>query len=211
MSKRITLERRVPETAYVDGKRLNKTPVGLLPGPTTVISSTSGKDWSEWRANNPEEAKRVLQRGTDLHKAIENFFNTGELSDQPLFQLAYTEVLQHIDLVVAEHLVYSSRGYGGTLDCLAYWDDQLTIIDWKGATKPKSSDAVYDYLLQVSAYHQALAECDGIAADRCVIVVLPEGRKKAQFFELPPSGIEMRFNDFCCRLRQFQDQEWEDL
>lgn len=204
MHNKITIKRRPPEIVYVDGKRLNKTPIGNLSGPTTVLSDTSGKDWGEWRRQNPDESKRVLQRGTDLHNAIDTFFNTGKFSDQPLFRLAYSEVLRHIDLVVSEHLVYSKLGYGGTLDCLAYWDDQLTIIDWKGATKPKLRAYVNDYFLQVAAYHHALAECDGVVADRCVVVVLPEDSDTAQFFELSGDDLDFAFDDFYQRLQAFE-------
>jgi hypothetical protein len=201
----VTLERRIAEHSYKNGARYHVTPLGELPGVTTITGKTCKFDFSIWRANNPEESARTIKRGLTLHEAIEGYLIERRPSDHPLFGMAL-EILDNIELVVWEHQVFSEFGYSGSLDALGYWGGQLTLFDWKGSTRSKTSSQVTDYLLQVSAYQKALEECDGIKAERCCVVVLPEDANQCQVFELRQEHIDYYFYEFLGRLDEYNYQ-----
>jgi hypothetical protein len=198
----LTLERRIAEHSYRDGCRYHVTPLGELPGVTTVTSKTCRFDFAQWRANNPEESARTIKRGLTLHDAIEGYLLERKVSDHPLFSMAL-EILDGIELVTWEHQVFSQYGYSGSLDALGYWGGHLTLFDWKGSTKSKTPSQILDYFLQVAAYQKALEECDGIKADRCCVVVLPEDADQCQVFELGPEHIDYYFYEFLGRLDEY--------
>lgn len=198
----VKLERRIASHSWKDGQRYHLTPLGELPGVTTITGKTCKFDFSIWRANNPDESARTIQRGLTLHEAIEAYLVKREVSDNRLFTMALN-VLEDIELVTWEHQIFSQHGYSGSLDALGYWGGQLTIFDWKGATRAKTPSAMGDYFLQISAYAKALEECDGVKVDRCCIVVLPEDRDECQVFQLTQDHIDYYFYEFMERLDEY--------
>lgn len=209
----IQLTKRNANHSYVKGKRFHVTPLGELPGVTTVLNATNSFDFSRWRKDNPEESQRCLNRGLMLHDAVEYYFKLNNISDKAkhfvaneLFHKLYGNVLKHIKPVVWEHQVYSELGFSGSLDCLGYYQGKLTLFDWKTSTKPKSPSQITDYLIQVSAYAYALQELDGVSVDQCAVVIIPEESKRCQLFKIESADMILYFNEFRKRLRWFQSQ-----
>ena len=60
--------------SYTDesGTRFYNSPGGKYPSVTTVTGFEKKAFFAEWRRKNPEESKRVLQRGNNLHQMIED-------------------------------------------------------------------------------------------------------------------------------------------
>lgn len=207
----IQLTRRDAKHSYVKGKRFHVTPIGELPGVTTVLDATNNYDFTKWRKDNPDESKRCLERGIQLHDSIELYFSfqnetANYLIANKLFDKLYGDILKEIKPVVWEHQVYSKLGFSGSLDCLGYYKGKLTLFDWKTSTKTKTSSQVTNYLIQVSAYAYALSELDGVSVDQCAVVIIPEQYEKCQLFKIQSGDIDLYFAEFKKRLRWFQSQ-----
>lgn len=205
----IELTRRNAQHSYVKGKRYHITPIGELPGVTTILGATSNIDWSKWRQENPEKSQQCLNRGLLLHDHVEFYFSDDPTltlkASSPLFDKLYNSVLKHIKPVVIEHQVYSQLGFSGSLDCLGYVDNCLTLFDWKTANQRKTSSQVTDYLIQIAAYSYALQELDGITVNQASVVIIPEN-SDCQFFTLTKDLMPIYFDEFKRRLRWFQSQ-----
>ena len=208
----INLKRRYAKHCYVQGRRYHVTPIGDLPGITTILTETNGHNFKQWRDNNPEESQRCLDRGLELHDACEFYFsdnwtrNSFVTTEEQgrLFIKLHKDILKDVQCAITEHQVYSRLGFSGSLDCLGYWNGQLTLFDWKTSTKRKTPSQVIDYLLQVSAYSYALNELDGITVDKASVVIISEELERCQLFELNGDLINTYFAEFEKRLKWFQ-------
>ena len=212
----ITLTRRDAKHSYVKGKRYHVTLIGELPGVTTVLDATNNFDFTKWRKDNPEESQRCLNRGLELHDSIELYFSfqnetANYLIANKLFDKLYGDVLKHIKPVVWEHQVYSRLGYSGSLDCLGYYKDKLTLFDWKTSTKTKTPSQVTNYLIQVAAYAHALNELDGVLVDQCAAAIIPEESNRCQLFKIDGDDINAYFDEFKKRLRRFDSMQCKGL
>ena len=195
------INRREASHQYHDGRRLHLTPLGNLPGVTTILSATSRANFTQWRKNNPEEAQRVRDRGIEWDRAVRAFWEHSERSEGHIWDLGYL-LAQNMTPIVWEHQVYSELGYSGSIDLLCEWDG-LTLIDWKTSTKRKTPSQIDDYFLQVSAYAFALKELDNIKIDRASIIVLPESENAPQVFDLEWDYIGYYFSKFEDRLNEY--------
>jgi hypothetical protein len=202
----IKLPRREAKYSYKKGARYHVTPIGELPGVTTVLNATSDYDFKQWREDNPEESKRCLDRGLKLHDDVESYFlNNTKAKQSELFDKLLNTVLKHIQPIVWEHQVYSELGFSGSLDCLAYHGDRLILFDWKSAKKTKSPSQVKNYLLQVAAYSYALKELDCVNVNQASVVIIPENGDCQLFNLKAPSIIDAYFDEFLKRLQWFQN------
>jgi len=196
-----TLTRRDASHQYQDGRRLHLTPLGNLPGVTTILSATSRANFTQWRKNNPVEAQRTRDRGIEWDRAIRAYWEHSATSSGHIWDLGYS-LAQNMEPVVWEHQVYSELGYSGSIDLLCQWDG-LTLIDWKTSTKRKTPSQIDDYFLQVSAYAFALKELDKIKIDRASIIILPESENTPQVFDLEWDYIGYYFSKFEDRLNEY--------
>jgi len=184
----ITLPRLDRET--IDGVRYYKVPDNeeliRLVSITSVTSHFNKEIFVKWRKKvGVEEADRITKkatsRGTDMHLLTENYlFNIPELPEvQPiskfLFDIARSE-LNNIDNIHAlESSLYSKQlGIAGTVDCIAEYNGELAIIDFKTSKKPKPREWVEHYFVQCMAYGCMLYEMTGIAVKKLVIIMACE-------------------------------------
>ena len=69
----------------VIGGRVYETPSGKLYPSVTTVTGFKKKDFfAKWRAENPEESRRVLSRGNSLHKITE------KANDTLIFHLVFS-------------------------------------------------------------------------------------------------------------------------
>jgi len=109
-----------------------------------------------------EIKQEAADLGSEIHNLIEVYLRgqkvDGLLSANPALEKPFNAFLEwqkqyNFKLVEAEHIVWSDRGYAGTLDCVALLNEVLYIIDFK------SSKAIYDeYKMQAVAYAEAYEE-----------------------------------------------------
>ena len=115
---------------------------------TSVISHYSKEKFAKWRKRVGEEeanriTKRATSRGTDTHTLIESYLLNEELSEvQPisemLFKLAKKDLNRINKINILEGALYSEvLGVAGTTDCIAEFDGELAVIDFKTSKAPK--------------------------------------------------------------------------
>lgn len=114
--------------------------------------------------------KETFERGRALHALLANYLlghgeptaGQGELSTEIVTKLwmsiqkVVKEKISNVRLV--EHIVtHPDMKYRGIVDCVAFYEDELVVIDFKTAEKPKKNvESLFDNPLQVTAYCGAI-------------------------------------------------------
>lgn len=158
------------------------------PGPSAILGILN-TDLSKW-ANSlclkgikiEDEQDKVQKTGTYIHDIIESHITQTDI-DTSNWNTAYLEVAENVffnkyltwekdhklECVYTEKEFVSDKlGYGGKIDCLAYLDGELTLIDFK-----TSKAVTKHHLMQLSAYVQLLREYD-INVEKALIIDIPK-------------------------------------
>ena len=92
-----------------------------------------------------------------------------------LFKIA-KPTLNNIDNIHAlEGSLYSKElGVAGTVDCIAEYNGELSIIDFKTSKAPKPREWIDGYFVQAAAYACMYYELTGIAVKKLVIIMACE-------------------------------------
>ena len=156
------------ERETIDGVRYYKVPkeeeLLKLVSITSITSHFNKEIFVKWRKKvGDEEADRVTRkatsRGTDMHTLVENHLHNVEILPkvQPLSEMLFNvtkPALKRINNIYAlEGSLYSQfLGIAGTVDCIAEFDGELSIIDFKTSKKPKPREWIDNYFVQCCAY-----------------------------------------------------------
>ena len=202
----------------VDGVRYYSVPdedeLLKLVSITSVTSHFNKEIFVNWRKKvGNEEADRITKaatkRGTDMHTLTENYLKNEELPEVPpisdfLFKIAKGKLNKIDNIHALEGSLYSKElGIAGTVDCIAEYDGELAIIDFKTSKKPKPRNWVEHYFVQCMAYGCMLYEITGISVKKLVIImacengecVIYEERDKAKYIKLLTKYIEKFIRD----------------
>ena len=169
----------------IDGARyytVNGRPMVSI---TSVTSHWNKHIFVDWRKRIGEAeanriTKRATSRGTATHSLIENHLLNKEVEfDKPspkMLFLQAKETLKNINNIYAlEESLYSEElGVAGTVDCIAEYNGELSIIDFKTAEKPKPRDWIENYFVQAAAYACMFFERTGIPVKKLVIIMTCE-------------------------------------
>ena len=170
----------------------------------TSVTSHFNKDiFVKWRKRvGDEEAdritKRATKRGTDMHTLVEHYMKNEELPEVPpisdfLFKISKANLKRINNIYALEGSLYSKQlGIAGTVDCIAEYDGELAIIDFKTSAKPKPRGWIEHYFVQCMAYGCMLYELTGISVKKLVIImacengecVVYEERDKSKYIKL---------------------------
>ena len=181
---------------------------------TSVTSHFNKEIFVKWRKRvGNEEADRVTKaatgRGTDMHTLTgyylknENLPEVRPISDF-LFKIAKGHLNKIDNIYALEGPLYSKElGLAGTVDCIAEYDGELAIIDFKTSKKPKPRNWIEHYFVQCMAYGCMLYEMKGISIKKLVIImacengecVIYEERDKAKYIKLLTQYIDKFVND----------------
>ena len=186
------------------GLRFYKSPNGKwLPSVTTVTGWSKREFFKEWRENpeNEKESIRWLTRGNQLHELVEDYLNNKDSlwGDKipiavELFKQLQPE-LKRIDNIYAQEVPLWSEmvSLAGRVDCVAEFDGKLSIIDFKGSTKPKREEWIENYFHQATAYALMFEEKTGITIENIVIMIANEDGTNQIFVKKPISYVEGLF------------------
>ena len=166
--------------------RIYLTPSGeKYPSVTTVLGLLSKDSIAEWRKRvGDEEANRISKKatslGTDIHKIVEDYLNNKEDYIEkygPFEKMVFSsfqECLNKIDNILCqESTLYSDvLKVAGRVDCIAEYDGQLSIIDFKTANKAKEEEHILGYFMQLTMYSLMLEEMTGICIPNIVILMV---------------------------------------
>lgn len=205
------------------GHRLHKTPLGLLPGVTTVLSNTADKGFLlKWREKvGDEEADLIMakavDRGNNLHAYIENFFAgkvevpTTEYPDNQVYLNQMVAVIKpYIERIEPLHIetpTYHPLGFGGSPDCIGLLDGKIMVFDWKNSLKPKIESYITDYYLQTAAYALSASYTLGVEPTETRIAIAAiNGTKGVILQEFTINDVELPLvqNAFKRRLATYQ-------
>jgi len=167
----------------IDGVRYYDTPDGKkLVSITSVISHYNREVFRSWRAKvGNEEANRVTKqatsRGTDMHTLAECYLKNMNLPPvQPLSEYLFKQAKSELDRIGNIHAIEQSLfshelGVAGSVDCIAEYDGELAVIDFKTAKKPKPRKWIDSHFVQCAAYACMLYEMTGIMVKKFVIIM----------------------------------------
>lgn len=186
----------------VEGRRLYSVPSGgKYPSITTVLSCNPDKKASiaKWRARvGAEKAQRIStrasSRGTDFHLMAEDYLNNRydetKFKDKHLPLMMFKNAkptLNRINNIYAqEAALYSDNlEIAGRVDCIAEFDGELAIIDFKTSAEEKKLEWIEDYLIQETAYACMLYERYKLKVNKIVTIIACESGDTQVFVETP--------------------------
>jgi ATP-dependent exoDNAse (exonuclease V) beta subunit len=210
-------------TVTIDGKRHYVTPTGFNhPSVTTVISNNSRKlkILAEWRKRvGKEKAQRITTRssgrGTRYHKIAEDYFNNeldlSKYKDQPLPVIMFNSTVHILDRInniyLQEAALYSDTlGIAGRVDCIAEFDGELSIIDFKTSAKIKKEEYLYDYYVQECAYACMLQEIYGLSVKKLVTIVACEDGDSQVSIQPPRKEYFLRLQEYILEYQEKNDR-----
>jgi genome maintenance exonuclease 1 len=179
-------------------KRVYLTPDGeSLPSVTTILSAT--KDMThlnEWKKRIGEDkAKQITTEaagvGTAMHGNLERF--CAGLQRQPGNNPVHVQANKMADVIIdnglskvneiwaMEQSLYFPGLFSGTTDLVGVHEDEPAVMDYKQTNKPKKSEWVEDYYLQLMAYILAHNEVYGTDIKKGVIFMCSRDFQYQQF------------------------------
>ena len=170
----------------IDGVRYYDTPTGeKLVSITSVISHYNREIFREWRARvGNEEANKITKqstsRGTDMHTLVEHYIRNQKLPTvQPLSEFLFKMAKPDLDKIdnihaIEQALFSKELGIAGSVDCIAEYEGELAVIDFKTSKKPKPRKWIDHYFVQCAAYACMLYEMTGIMVKKFVIIMACE-------------------------------------
>ena len=179
-----------------DNAHFYQTPTGeIYPSITTILHEAMANEKKESLQNWKEQeiaADYITQEaatiGTETHKLIENHINEVRQTDNVrLLSVAHFNnlipFLQKINNVHGTELrLYSNAmKLAGTSDCIANYDGELSIIDYKTKRSNQKEEWMTDHFIQGTAYAQMFKELTGIEAKQVVILVSSEKNSRMEF------------------------------
>ena len=157
------------------------------PSVTTVIGEKKKKSIMEWRRKVGEEeanaiSKRATTRGNKCHKLAEDYLSNKPLDkyrDDVLSLGLFHQIRPYIDKInnihaLEESLYSHTLKLAGRVDCIAEYDNELAIIDFKTSTKFKREEWVQDYFSQETAYAIMFQELTGLKVKQIVTIIAVE-------------------------------------
>ena len=218
MFNHVELDLQPLEREHIDGVRYYKIPdedeLLKLVSITSITSHFNKEIFVNWRKKvGNEEADRITKaatsRGTDMHTLTEHYLKNQDLPEVLpisgfLFKIAKGKLNKIDNIYALEGPLYSKElGIAGTVDCIAEYDGELAIIDFKTSKKPKPRDWIEHYFVQCMAYGCMLYEMTGISIKKLVIImacengecVIYEERNKSKYIKLLGKYINKFVND----------------
>ena len=179
-----------------DSAHFYETPNGeVYPSITTILQETmsdakkeSLQNWKEQEIAAEYITQEAATIGTETHKLIENHINeVRQTDDVRLLSVAHFNnlipFLQKINDVHGTELrLYSNTmKLAGTSDCIANYDGELSIIDYKTKRSNQKEEWMTDHFIQGTAYAQMFKELTGMEVKQVVILVSSEKNSRMEF------------------------------
>ena len=176
-----------------NGIRLYNLPDGRwVPSITSVTSFYNRQIFADWRKRiGIEEANRITKkataRGTDFHEAAQAYLENRNLVWEdylPATKFMFHHATPYLDKInnihAIERTLYSEYyGLAGRVDCIAEYEGELAVIDFKTSEKIKPEKWLENYFVQEMFYAAAYYELTEIPVKKLItIMVTPGGEVK---------------------------------
>ena len=208
-----------------EGRRY-ATPDGeKLPSVTTILAATQPQEkkqaLQEWRnrvghKKAQEISTEAAGRGTRMHKFLEDFIKTGQLSESGSNPYSI-QSHKMADSIIRQGLInceefwgvevplYFPGVYAGTTDLCGVHAGSQAIMDHKQTNKPKKREWIEDYFLQLCAYGVAHNEVHNTNIRKGVIFMC-DPNAVYQEFVLEGNEWDLWTNNWYKRLEQYYSQ-----
>ena len=206
-----------------DGYRKYSLGEEKLPSVTTILSATKSEEEKAALANWKErvgfkEANRIKteasSRGSSMHSYIENylrgrinesFFESNEQYKNMAKEIIEKGIDNKLDEIYGiEETLYYPEQYAGTADLIGVYQGNDVVIDFKQSNKPKKTDYIQDYFLQLGAYTLAHDVVHGTKM-KAGIILLCTKDILFQEFKIEGAELEMYQNLFLGRVKKFYE------
>jgi hypothetical protein len=175
------------ESRTLNHGRFYKTDIGWMPSVTTVVGHHTKQGILAWEKRvGFTEAERIRRaaswRGTKYHHIVEHYLKN-ELEEVKkseglpsyLFRFARKDLDRIGNIHAIEAPLHSNKlGIAGRVDCIAEFDNELAIIDFKTTTRLKKEEYLESYFVQESAYAYMYYEMTGVEVDKLVTISVSE-------------------------------------
>ena len=172
----------------IEGTRFYKVPSGkMYPSITSVTSFYGRQKFVEWRKKvDNEEADRITRlattRGTKFHDLVEKYMlneNVDDYKPLPTTKFLFLKAKPYLDRInnihALEKSLYSDYlGLAGRVDCIAEYEGELAIIDFKTSKKIKPEKWIENYFVQEVAYACMYYEMTGIPVQKLITIMVAE-------------------------------------
>ena len=172
-----------------NGIRLYNLPNGeWVPSITSVTSFYNRQIFIDWRKRvGIEEANRITKkattRGTDFHEVAQDYLLNKELDWHnylPASKFMFHQLKPELDKInnihAIERTLYSEYfGLAGRVDCIAEYDGELAVIDFKTSEKIKPEKWIENYFVQEMFYASAYYEMTGIPIKKLITLMVNPG------------------------------------
>ncbi len=175
------------------GCRLYELPDGRwVPSITSVTSFYNRHIFINWRKKvGVEEANKITKkataRGTEFHEAVQLYLENKELNWDyftPTTKFMFHHATPYLDKInnihAIERTLYSEYlGLAGRVDCIAEYEGELAVIDFKTSSRIKPEKWLENYFVQEMFYASAYYELTDIPVKKLItLMVTPEGEVK---------------------------------
>ena len=206
-----------------DGYRKYLLGDNKLPSVTTILSATKSEEEKAALANwisrvGVKESNKIKteasSRGTSMHTYIEEFLrgriNESFFESNEQYKNMAKEIIEKgingklEEIYGIEETLYYPEQYAGTADLIGVYQGKNVIIDFKQANKPKKTDYIQDYFLQLGAYTLAHDVVHGTKM-KAGIILLCTKDILFQEFKIEGAELEMYQNLFLGRVKKFYE------
>lgn len=179
------------EAKTTENGRVYFTPSGVAyPSVTTILGSLSKEGIRLWREKvGDEEADKISgrasRRGEALHLACEKYLLNEmdfKMRQQmmPNIKELFFQLKPHLDksignIYAIEQPLYSHiLKTAGRVDCIADWNGEISVIDFKTSTKEKLEEFIQNYFQQCTCYAEMFEEITGQPIEQIVVAIACE-------------------------------------
>ena len=194
-----------------------------LPSVTSILQATKSEEdkasLENWKQRvGYKEANKIKteasNRGTSMHSYIEDilrgrinesFFESNEKYKNMAKEIIDKGIKGKLEEIYGmETTLHYPKKYAGTADLVGVYQGQETIIDFKQANKPKKTDYIQDYFLQLGAYtlaHNVFYKTSITSG----VILLCTVDNLFQDFKIDGAELIMYQNLFLGRLKKFNE------
>lgn len=177
-----------PRGRYYQSPKTSK----WYPSVTTVVNHEMDAFWAQWRKDpkNAAISKRACVRGNRLHSMVEAYLQDGVIPEMIGDKMNFNLMKPYLDRITKVHAIETSLFsdqilMAGRVDCVADYDGEIAIIDFKTSGKAKTESQIKNYLNQTTAYSLMWEELYGVPVNKVVILMVTDDGDLLEFVKNP--------------------------
>jgi hypothetical protein len=185
----------------IDGHRFYEIEGKNYPSVTTVLNIRKSEGLKQWRNNVGNEVanwemRRAANRGKATHTLVEEYLKGETPSERGVLPLGLFKLLKpYVDQINNVHcletIMYSHKlTIAGQVDCVAEYNGELSVIDFKTANKAREEGWIDNYFLQTTAYAVMYEEIFKKSIKQIVVLIAAEDGTVACFKKEKKDFIE---------------------